>query len=297
MFKTKKIKNHITTLFAIFAMFFVAVPVFAADLFFEPQKQSVAQGQEFLVSVFLDTKGESINALEGAVRFPSESLELKEIRDGNSIITFWIERAKATGPGAIAFSGITPGGFQGGKEFLFSLVLRAKAKKGSGSIELRDIKVLLNDGNGTQATVATAPFRFSVSNPPAGGGAGAEALIEPIADTEPPENFVPEIAHDENIFDGKYFLIFATQDKGSGIDRYEIREGAKDVFRVAESPSLLQNQELDKKIFVKAVDKAGNERIAVLYPPNYRPWYQNYWLIGILIVVILILGIILRVTK
>ena len=65
-----------------------------------------------------------------------------------------------------------------------------------------------------------------------------------------------------NIFDGKYFLVFATQDKGSGIDHYEVSEDNGASFIPAVSPYLLKNQSLDTKIIVKAFDKKGNEKIA-----------------------------------
>jgi hypothetical protein len=54
---------------------------------------------------------------------------------------------------------------------------------------------------------------------------------------------------------------------------------------VAESPYLLKNQNLDRQIFVKAVDKSGNERTIILPPKNPRWQYKNYliWLIIILI--------------
>ena len=48
----------------------------------------------------------------------------------------------------------------------------------------------------------------------------------------------------------------------------------------AESPYLLKNQKLNKNIFIKAVDKNGNERVAVLLPQKPLPWYEkllDYW--------------------
>jgi len=59
--------------------------------------------------------------------------------------------------------------------------------------------------------------------------------------------------------DGKYFLVFSTQDKGSGVDHYEVREGRFGGFSEVSSPYILKYQSLDKKIFVKAIDKFGNE--------------------------------------
>lgn len=256
---------------------FAAMPAFAANLFFEAKSQGFTQGDEFLVNVFLNTDGESVNAAEGKVFFPPQILEIKEVRDGDSIINFWIERPKASN-GEILFSGIVPGGYQDAKGFLFSVVFHAKAD-GAGAVEMRGARALLNDGQGTPANLTTPPFQFSVS--PA--TSTAPSKIEAVEDNEPPEEFRPGIAQSPELFDGKYFLVFATQDKGSGIDRYEAREG-EGPFVAAESPYVLRNQNLDEKIFVKAVDKAGNVRAEILYPPNFRPWYRSYWIFGILMI-------------
>ncbi len=90
-----------------------------------------------------------------------------------------------------------------------------------------------------------------------------------MIDSTPPQDFKPEIGQESSVFEGKYFLSFATTDKTSGIDYYEVREGKGD-WKIAESPYLLKDQSLKSKILVKAVDKAGNEKIAEISPlPKY----------------------------
>ena len=91
-------------------------------------------------------------------------------------------------------------------------------------------------------------------------------------------------------WNGKWFLVFNAQDKDSGIDNYKILENRKwkienGNWEIAESPYLLKDQELKSRIYVKAVDKSGNERIAEVLPQNPPKWYENY-----LIFIIIILG-------
>lgn len=262
---------------------------FSAQMFFESTSQEFAQGEEFIVSVFLNTAEESINAVEAKILFPEALLNLKEIRDGNSIVNFWIERPKIKKAGAIDFSGIIPGGYQGTKGLLFSAVFEAK-ESGGGAIEIIGAKMLLNDGKGTPANTQISNFQLIIS----------EQVItsksQILKDTEPPELFAPEIARDPNIFDGKWFLVFATQDKGSGMDHYKVCEKIKTTCVIAESPYVLQNQNLNRKIFVKAFDKNGNER-AVVLPAKFAPWYKK-WLVdiivGLSIMVVVLLSIWLR---
>ncbi|MCK4354831.1 four helix bundle protein [Candidatus Parcubacteria bacterium] len=86
-----------------------------------------------------------------------------------------------------------------------------------------------------------------------------------MIDSTAPEQFSLEIAQDTSIFEGKYFIVFQSLDKQAGIDCYEIKEGERE-WKRAESPYLLEDQTLQSIIKAKAVDKAGNERIAEYVP-------------------------------
>jgi len=278
MTKIQKIKIILVTCL----LSFVAVPAFAAEIFFDAKTREVAIGEQFEVNIFLNTEEEYINAVEGKVIFPENLLELKEIRDGATIVNFWIERPKIKSGSQIAFSGIIPGGYAGEKGLIFSAIFQSK-NEGEGIIEIQEAKTLLNDGKGTEASLSISNLQFLISEeiPP--------SLVPPtkIIDIDPPESFEPIVAQDPEIFDGKYFLVFLTQDKGSGIDYYEVCEGKRQCV-VAESPYLLQNQSLDREIIVKAIDKSGNERIVTLPAQKPAIWYKNYLILAIIILVIAI---------
>lgn len=279
---TKYINCFIKTssIFLLSLALFVAVPVFAAEIRLDANKSEINSGEQFLVDIVIHSE-ESLNAIEGRLTFPTDKLLVKEIRDGNSVINFWVEKPHIDGSGVILFSGITPGGFSGANNSIFSVVFEAK-NDGVASIVLDGAKALRNDGLGSQAVLST--HNTAVSIKPGDSNVPKETLT----DIELPEDFNPTIQSDPNIFGGKYFLVFATQDKTSGIDRYEVREGEWGWFTVAESPYLLKHQSLDRKIFVKAIDKNGNERIAVLDAQHQAPWYRHYAVLGILIVMLFV---------
>src|SRR3989338_54987 len=294
--ETRRRRQGVKTLFVSCWLLLVATSVFATVISFDSKTTQAQVDKNFEVTLFVNTEQENINAFEGKIIFPNDLLDLKEIRDGNTIVNFWVERPhKEQGirdkeQGGIVFSGITPGGYEGEKGLLFSAVFRA-LREGDGVLEVKDVKALLNDGKGTPARLSLSPFKFIVSkeDPLVPG-----LLIPAPEDIEPPESFKPEIARDHAIFDGKWFLVFATQDKSSGVDHYEIKESRQKIFTLfqkwvpAESPYILSDQELRSFVFVKAVDKAGNERIAKINPQNPLGWYENYenWLIIILGLVI-----------
>jgi len=257
---------------------FVAAPVFAAEIRLDAQKSEINSGEQFLVDIIIHSE-ESLNAVEGRLIFPADKLLIKEIRDGNSVINFWVEKPRLEASGVILFSGITPGGFSGANNNIFSVVFEAK-NTGIASVALQNTKALQNDGLGSQTALLTRDTAVSIK--PGDSNVPKEILI----DKEPPEDFNPSIENDPKIFDGKYFLVFATQDKISGIANYKVREGEWGWFTVAESPYLLKHQSLDRKIFVKAVDKVGNERITMLNAQQQVPWYRHYAVIGILLVIV-----------
>lgn len=244
-----------------------ASPVVAATLFPEPRQIEIAPTQKIEVRFFLDTQDEDINALEGAIVFPTDLLELKEVRDGNSIVNFWVERPRAAQE-PVTFSGIIPGGYRYPKGLVVSLVFEGR-QAGEGVVTLEHARVLRNDGQGTEVPLASTFLSFTVSENPK----GAVPPVADIVDDDPPEPFTPVFSHDSAIFDGKWFLSFATQDKGSGIGRYEVQEttawGDGPWVR-AESPFVTRAQDPSRPVRVKAVDNAGHERIAVVAPPEPR---------------------------
>lgn len=294
-----KLKFKIRNYLAIFLLIFLASPVFSAQIFFDTKTTKVGVGEKVEVGVFVNSEKESINAYEAKIFFPNDILDVKEIRDGNSIVNFWIEKPKLQN-GAIIFSGITPGGFSGEKGLILSAIFETK-KEGIAKFEIKDSRILKNDGAGSEIFPSFASFELVVSK----DIPKTTPTILEAKDTEPPEPFIPEVVRDQMLFDGQWFLVFNAQDKQSGVDHYEIRESRGELlskvfgikyslfskWQKAESPYVLNDQKLRSYVFVKAVDKAGNERIITIPPKNPLPWYGNWhdWVIIILVFCIMYL--------
>ena len=133
-------------------------------------------------------------------------------------------------------------------------------------------------------------YYFSLKQKLFGKDWSGKVTFRAMIDTTKPEEFKPEIGRDPAIFEGKYFLSFATVDKMSGIDHYEIietRDKKQDIWKKVESPYLLEDQSLQSKILVKAVDKAGNERISKMTLPS-KPF--PYWTIPVIVICLVVIG-------
>jgi len=271
-------KIYIILLIIISYWLLIAIPVNAARLYFEPQEKVIGTEKEFQVAVKIDAE-KPVNLISPAILI-SSSLKLFDVIDGNSIINFWIEKPTFDETSRLlTFSGVIPGGFSGKEGNLLIIKLSVNPVSG-GFAELsfnkEKTKVFLNTPAGLGDSLELNEVRLPIVK-------GKENISVEISDTEPPEDFKPEIAKDPNIFEGKYFLVFVTQDKKSGIDHYEVCEKVKTKCVIAESPYLLQNQKLDQKIFVKAIDKSGNERMAKVEPRYPMKWYEVWWIWGIII--------------
>lgn len=267
-------------LFALCAPLFA----FAAEIRLDSHKAEVKTGEQFVVDVIVHSE-EPLNAVEGRLSFPENLLSVREIHDGSSVVNFWIEKPHVDSSGVISFSGITPGGFGGPNNLLFSLVFEVD-KSGDIQLSLLEAIALRNDGAGTNEP-------FSIRNVEIIAKPGdSKVRKETLLDMEPPEDFMPIIVSDRNIFDGKQVLVFATQDKASGIDRYKVKEfrfsflSFLSPWTRSESPHVLKDQNLKSYILVKAIDNLGNERIATIAPRAALSWYDYISIIGILIIVL-----------
>ena len=280
MKKTMASRHYFFFTSAILALFLVCVQqAFAAEFTVDLPQKVVAPGSEFITNVWLNTEGDQLNAFEGTLSFPANLVDVSEIRDAGSLITVWITPPLSRNDGSVSFSGITPGGYQGEKGFLFSVVFRARSE-GAGSIALSDLQALKNDGKGTAAPVSALPSTVSVSKdaPP--------SAPPKLSDTTPPESFAVQVAQSPEAFEGKNVAIFATQDKGSGMAYYTVCEG---LFFAActksESPYVLKYQSADTFITVTAVDNYGNERSEHLFTPRAARRYSFYVILAILLAV------------
>lgn len=270
---------------------FLALPASAAQLQLT-SSGAPTLGDAILVTVSLNTEGESVNALEGRLSYPQGSLSLEEIRSGSSLINFWAE-APADEDGSIRFAGITPGGYIGNGGELFSLLFKVTAEDDL-RFSLSEARTLKNDGEASMLPFTLAPTVIQSDTP-------AQLELTKLHDTIAPHPFTAHRARDTALFDGEWFVSFATQDKESGVDHYEVAERrgfplprflqALLTFEVATSPYALKDARA--YVYVKAVDKAGNTRLSIL-PPEKGSYGGDF---GIVLVVLLLLASLIYVFR
>jgi hypothetical protein len=312
---------------------FLALPRMteAAVLYFSPSGGEEKVGDVFTVDAKIDLESgeECVNVIEGVIGFDSNFLEAVDFSVGDSMLSLWINLPKNTDMpevnrlARLSFSGGTPGGYcgkipgdPGASNIIGKLIFKVKnyqpeiaAASKARVFFLDTTRVLQNDGIGSAAKVTRQEASYFIAKSDAAPKQEWDTLL--TADKTPPEPFILEIQQNSDLYNGRYYLIFSTIDKQTGLDHYSIQETKRSVseqrfwgklFSVmvndgvseaewlpVESPYVLLDQRLKSDIRVKAVDKAGNERIAEYIPKEEGRTSLNilkFWPLVLLLIVI-----------
>jgi len=278
-------------------LFFLALPASAATIYIDPGRGTLGRGDAITTAVRImpdKQTGECINVIDAVVTY-TENIQPVDISVGRSIVSLWVEPPTINKENrTITFAGGIPNGYcdrvDGDPRLtnvIAEIIFRSPGMQVGGSDETEaridfapETQVLLNDGSGTRAPLIALGGTFVLEKTSSSGGIVDEWRDVVRADNQSPEEFSIELVKDEEGIDfgGRYYIIFNTSDKQSGITHYEIMEepvvklgqfnwGGLDAGWVKESsPYVLDDQTLNSIIRVKAIDKAGNEYIATYIP-------------------------------
>ncbi len=282
--------------FAAFLFLLYAPVSEAATIYIDPGVGTLYRGDALTAAVRLmpdSQAGECINALDVVLTY-TDNIQPVDISIGKSILNVWIEppvinKEEKT----ITFAGGIPNGYCGRVEgdprltnVIAEIIFRSPGMQIGGSDDTTaridfapETQVLLNDGQGTRAPLTALGGTFTLDKN-AGSGIVDDWREAVRADDVAPEEFSITLEKDSEgvYFNGKYFIVFSTTDKQTGISHYEVMEepvlefsnftwgGVGSAWLRGESPYVLNDQSLNSVIRVKAIDKAGNEYIATYIP-------------------------------
>jgi hypothetical protein len=124
-----------------------------ASLYLEPGTGTFTVGNTFTVSLYLNTGGNDINAVDAVLEFPPDKLQVVNPTAGKSIISTWVVQPNFNNTtGRLRFQGVIPSpGINTSAGLVSQVTFRANAL-GKAVIRIKDeSRVLLNDGRGTDA--------------------------------------------------------------------------------------------------------------------------------------------------
>lgn len=142
----------------------------AAILSLGPNSGTFTVGSTFDVSVFLNTENQSDNVVIASISFPPDKLQLVSPSTGKSIIEVWTAAPTFNDQnGTIFLEGGIPGGINVSEALITRLTFRVK-NVGTALVKFSDqSRVLLNNGNGTDALSNTVNGIYNLILPPPAG--------------------------------------------------------------------------------------------------------------------------------
>lgn len=300
-------------------LFLVPFPqaAYAAMLYMDPSEAHTFRADTVTVAVRIDTDdGECINTADVVVQH-DPSIIAVDVSRGDSILSLWVEDP-IINPEAhtVTFAGGIPNGYCGrvpGDPRLSNVIARIVFQVpgfsvGGGDTKEAEIsfapetRILLNDGLGTEAPLKVFGAKIALDDK--AGIAISDTWSQAVQnDTLPPSPFSIELVQNDEVFGGNYYIVFSTTDKQSGIDHYEVLEepiqelslfkwGIPDrAWTNAKNPYVLIDQNLKSVIRVKALDKAGNERIAIFAPEETARLIDSVHIAVVLTLLALVVGV------
>lgn len=142
--------NILVLTLVVFSLLPLAVKAQSAFLYLNPSKEDFSIGEEFSLSIKVNTGELPINAVKTVLYFPQDKLTILEISKENSIFSLWPEEPGFSNQsGEISFVGGMPyPGFTGRRGHLVSIKFQAK-ERGVAKISFGESAILASDGKGT----------------------------------------------------------------------------------------------------------------------------------------------------
>ena len=191
---------------------------FAADLMLSPSTASFDVGQTFNVRVEVNPDGESVNAVETALKFDADKLTVTALSKTGSAFSLWTTEPEfLNSAGTINFGGGSPTPFSKTSTIL-TITFKAKAV-GTAEVSFTEGSVLAADGKGTDVLAAMKKSTYTI----------AEAEVVPPQPTGdlPPAPDVESSSHpDENAWYQENTAEF-TWKIPNGVDTVRLLLGSK----------------------------------------------------------------------
>ncbi len=162
-FKKIKIGRALFFALTIFIGLSLAPKVEAASLSLSPSSSSYFQNKQFVVTVYVNSDQQSLNAVAGTISFPQDKLEVVSVSKSGTIFNFWVQEPSfSNASGKVSFEGVVLNpGFKGSGGKLISISFKAKAP-GDAKLSFSSASILANDGKGTNILTGTGAASFSI---------------------------------------------------------------------------------------------------------------------------------------
>jgi len=162
-------------LFSVIFIYFLGTPIFieaaSASLYLSPSRGTFFVGSTFDVSVFVNTGGEDVNAVEVNLKFDPTKLQIASPTAGKSFIEVWVSQPTYSNTkGTMGFIGGVPSpGINTSSGLVSTVTFRAISPGETTVLFLDSSKVLRNDPKGTNILTSMGRGVYTLLIPPPEG--------------------------------------------------------------------------------------------------------------------------------
>lgn len=199
----------------------LASQVEAASLSLSPASSSYLRNKQFVVTVYVNSDQQSLNAVAGTIAFPKDKLEVLSVSKSGTIFNFWVQEPSfSNASGKVNFEGVVLNpGFKGSAGKLISITFKTKAA-GEAKLSFGAASILANDGKGTNILNGTGVASFSIkevvevdAEDPLKELKQSENLVSPVKAEAQNNNFlapvIRSISHpDNNLWYNNNIVVF-----------------------------------------------------------------------------------------
>lgn len=271
----------------LFAALFAPEFVLGATFHIDSDKKDFFVGDNLVFDVKIDSLDKNINAVEGSIilDYLPKQVSVSGLSTVGSSFSLWPRKPSLSADGkTISFVGGVPNGLKGKDESVFKIVLNLE-KTGKLIFKSSNLAVYLNDGKGTKNLASFENLEINILPKSEDLQSRQEWAGILSSDHTPPEPFEIYVGRDKSIFDGKRFLVFNAEDKESGIEYYEVKEGNLSPVRSGNT-YVLQEQDVSDEVIVTAFDLAKNARKSIYNQKTPKFYYVIMAVFLALIVVV-----------
>lgn len=133
------------------------------ELSFSPRSGSFVENSTFDIPILVNTRGVNVNGIEVKINFDRNKLEIVKPSSGLSIIGVWVEPPGYDNTrGTASYVGVIPNGITTDSGLIGTITFRAKSTGRAVVSFSSTSKVLLNDGQGTEAQVDLGRGEYTI---------------------------------------------------------------------------------------------------------------------------------------
>jgi len=149
---------------------YAETPKQKSELFITPRFANFLVGSTFEAGIYLDTKGQNINAVNLKASFDPKKLAIVKPSGGKSVFGIWIDPpAYDNTKGTLSFSGIIPEGIVTSSGLVGTVTFKVLTSGQTTLKILPSSTVLLNDGLGTETDLFVNTATYTLNELPPDG--------------------------------------------------------------------------------------------------------------------------------